>query len=197
MCYTYAVIRSFGDGSTEDLWNGKRSARARRFAVMEQAAMRKLMLLNAATTLADLAGVPGNALEALKGSLKGWHSIRINRQWRVIFRWFNDGPHRVKITDYHLGDRRSMIPKHRIPPHPGEILLEEFLVPSRMTQAQLAGKMRVPLQRVNEVVNGKRGITAETALLLSTVWDVSPEMWLNLQATYDLAIARQKMKRAG
>lgn len=89
-----------------------------------------------------------------------------------------------------------MIPTYRIPPHPGEILLEEFLVPSRMTQAQLAGKMGVSIQRVNEIVNGKRGITAETALLLSRIWDVSPEMWLNLQATYDLAVARQKMKRA-
>ena len=90
-----------------------------------------------------------------------------------------------------------MIPKHRIPPHPGEILLEEFLVPERMTQSQLAPKMGVPVQRVNEIVKGKRGITAETALLLSRVWDVAPEMWLNLQATYDLAVARQKMKRAG
>ena len=95
------MIRSFADDATEDLWDGEMTARARRFSAIEKAAMRKLMLLNAATKLGDLDGVPGNWLEALKGNLRGWHSIRINKQWRVIFRWRDDGPHDVKITDYH------------------------------------------------------------------------------------------------
>ena len=86
-----------------------------------------------------------------------------------------------------------MIPNNRIPTHPGEILLEEFLVPMEMSQTQLAATMSVPIQRVNTLVSGKRGVTPETAILLSRVFKASPEFWMNLQAGYDLAIAEQKM----
>ena len=86
-----------------------------------------------------------------------------------------------------------MIPNNRIPTHPGEILLEEFLVPMEMSQTQLAEAMGVPIQRVNTLVSGKRGVTPETAILLSRVFKTSPEFWMNLQACYDLAIAEQKM----
>ena len=89
-----------------------------------------------------------------------------------------------------------MIPKKRIPAHPGEILLEEFLTPMSMTQTQLAKAMNVPIQRVNTLVSGKRGITPETAILLSIVLKTSPEFWMNLQAGHDLAIAEQKMAHA-
>jgi antitoxin HigA-1 len=83
-----------------------------------------------------------------------------------------------------------MIPKNRIPTHPGEILQEEFLKELGITQVALAGHIGVPVQRINEIIRGKRGITSETAWLLSQAFDSTPEFWLNLQAAYDLAINR-------
>ena len=84
-----------------------------------------------------------------------------------------------------------MIPKHRAPTTPGEILLEEFLKPLGMTQVALAEKMGVPIQRVNTLINGKRAVSAETALLLAEVFDSTPEFWMNLQTRYDLEVARE------
>lgn len=72
----------------------------KRFGAIERAARRKLEMLNAAARLADLAVPPGNRLEALKGNRRGQHSIRINDQWRICFRW-SDGPEDVEIVDYH------------------------------------------------------------------------------------------------
>ncbi len=79
-----------------------------------------------------------------------------------------------------------MIPTHRSPTHPGEILLEEFLVPLGIAQVLLASHIGVPVQRVNELIRGKRGVTPETAWLLSKALGTSPEFWLNLQASFDL-----------
>lgn len=83
-----------------------------------------------------------------------------------------------------------MIPTHRLPTHPGEILRSELLEPLGLTQVELARDMGVPVQRVNELVNGKRGITAETAWKLSRRLGTSPEFWMNLQTARDLARAR-------
>ena len=83
-----------------------------------------------------------------------------------------------------------MIPKNRVPPHPGEILLEEFLVPLGLTQVQLAEWIHVPVQRINQIVKGKRGITPDTAWLLAGAFGTSPELWINLQTTHDLARSR-------
>jgi addiction module HigA family antidote len=77
------------------------------------------------------------------------------------------------------------------PIHPGEILLEEFLKPMGVSINRLARDIVVPPGRISEIVNGKRGITADTALRLARFFDVSPELWLGLQAEYDLRIARQ------
>jgi len=85
-----------------------------------------------------------------------------------------------------------MIPKNRPPTPPGEILLEEFLKPMRLTQTALAEKMSVPLQRVNTLINGKRAVTADTALLLSEIFGTSPEFWMNLQTQCDLYEARRR-----
>lgn len=93
------MIRSFRDSETERIWNGEFS---RRLPTDIQAiALRKLRLLNNAKLLADLAVPPNNRLEALKGDRKGQHSIRINRQWRICFRWSEGGPTDVEIVDYH------------------------------------------------------------------------------------------------
>ena len=89
-----------------------------------------------------------------------------------------------------------MIPKHRKPSHPGEILLEEFLAPMRLSQVELARRMEVPVQRVNTLINGKRDITAETAILLSRVLKTSPEFWMNLQDARDLYEAREHLAHA-
>ena len=83
-----------------------------------------------------------------------------------------------------------MLPEQRIPTHPGEILSEEFLKPLDLTQVALAEHIGVPVQRVNEIVRGKRGVTAETAWLLSGAFGTTPDFWINLQASYDLATRR-------
>ncbi len=80
-----------------------------------------------------------------------------------------------------------MIPKNRIPTHPGKILLEEFLLPLEITQVALAAHLGVSVQRVNELVRGKRGITPDTAWLLAQAFRTSPEFWVNLQTAFDLA----------
>ena len=89
-----------------------------------------------------------------------------------------------------------MLPKHRPPTHPGEILLEEFLKPIGMTQTTLAEKLGVPIQRVNTLINGKRGVTAETALLLAKLFETTPQFWMNLQTAWDLWSAQRKLNRA-
>jgi addiction module HigA family antidote len=86
----------------------------------------------------------------------------------------------------------AMLPKNRPPTPPGEMLLEEFLKPRGVTQVDLAARMGVPIQRVNTIVNGKRGITAETAILLSEALDTTPEFWMGLQVDYDLWHALRK-----
>ncbi len=78
------------------------------------------------------------------------------------------------------------IPTHREPTHPGEMLREEFLIPMAISQKELADAIRVPYQRVNELVNQKRGITPSTALRLGKFFSVSPSFWLNLQDRWDL-----------
>ena len=85
-----------------------------------------------------------------------------------------------------------MLPENRIPTHPGEILLEEFLVPMNISQVAFAAHIGVPTQRVNEIVRGKRGVTPETAWLLAEALGTSPEFWLNLQTNYDLVRFRPK-----
>ena len=96
------MIRSFGDSGTEDFFHGRRSQRSRRLpANIRNVALRKLDTLNAAANVDDLRSPPGNRLEALKGDLKGFHSIRINDQWRVLFRWNDGSAEEVQIVDYH------------------------------------------------------------------------------------------------
>lgn len=89
-----------------------------------------------------------------------------------------------------------MIPTNRIPTHPGEILLEEFLVPSKMTQAELAKRMGVPVQRINTLIDGKRDITPETAILLDRIFKTGPEVWMNLQRNRDLWLTQERLKKA-
>jgi addiction module HigA family antidote len=84
------------------------------------------------------------------------------------------------------------IPTYRPPTHPGEILMEEFLKPMGMTQRELANAIHVPYQRVNEIINGRRGVTASTALRLSRYFDTTPDFWMNLQLRWDLYFTQRK-----
>lgn len=89
-----------------------------------------------------------------------------------------------------------MIPKHRSPVHPGEILVEEFLAPKGISQVELARRMGVPVQRVNTLINGKRDMSAETAILLSRALKTSSEFWMNLQVVCDLYEAQRLLEHA-
>jgi len=84
------------------------------------------------------------------------------------------------------------IPTNRTPTHPGEMLLEEFLKPIGVTQKQLSVAVHVPFQRINELVNGKRGITPSTALRLSVFFGNTADFWMNLQQRWDLYWAKVK-----
>lgn len=92
------MIKSFGSSDTEALFNDRRVAR---FRAIERPARRKLLYLNQARSLGDLLVPPGNRLEALKGDRKGQHSIRVNEQWRICFRWSDGHAYEVVIVDYH------------------------------------------------------------------------------------------------
>jgi addiction module HigA family antidote len=88
-----------------------------------------------------------------------------------------------------------MFPKRRKPTHPGEVLIEEFLKPSRMTQVEFAKQIRVPVERFNTLINGKRYLSPETAILLSRAFKTTPGFWMNLQSACDLH--RQDVQRGG
>lgn len=84
------------------------------------------------------------------------------------------------------------IPTHRTPTHPGEILLEEFLNPMGLTQVALAEGIQVPYQRVNDIINGRRGITSSTALRLGRFFEMSPDFWMNLQLRWEMYFTQKK-----
>ena len=83
------------------------------------------------------------------------------------------------------------IPTNRTPTHPGEMLLEEFLNPMGLTQRDVANAIRVPYQRINDIVNGRRGITPSTALRLAKYFNMSPDFWMNVQLRWDMYFAQQ------
>ncbi len=96
------MIRSISDSTTQDIFDGENSKASRKLPrVLHERARRLLDLLNSATRLEDLRIPPGNRLEALKGQHKGFHSVRINDQWRIIFKWFDGYAESVQIVDYH------------------------------------------------------------------------------------------------
>ena len=97
------MIVPFRDKATEDLYHGRKTKEVRRFPTdIIKTTLRKLDLLNAAADLRDLQSPPGNRLKALSGDLKGFHSIRVNDQWRIIFQWEEKNVHNVMLTDYQV-----------------------------------------------------------------------------------------------
>ena len=95
------MILSFGDKVTDDLFNGIGSKRARVFQAILKVVRRKLDMVNTASRLDDLMSPPNNRLELLKEELKGFYSIRVNDQYRIIFKWQNGNAHEVRVLDYH------------------------------------------------------------------------------------------------
>jgi proteic killer suppression protein len=96
------LIASFGDAATADLFHGRKTARVRRFPTdVVRVALRKMDAVNAAAKLDDLKAPPGNRLEALKKGLAGMHSIRVNDQWRLVFRWAEGKVEALSLADYH------------------------------------------------------------------------------------------------
>ena len=96
------MIVSFGDRPTEDLYHNRPTSRARRFpGNIIGLALVKLDMLDAAYSILDLASPPGNRLEALRGELRDFYSMRVNEQWRLVFRWEKNGAHDVRLMDYH------------------------------------------------------------------------------------------------
>lgn len=96
------MIRSFGNRLADDLFHDRLTGATRRFPPeLRRSAQRKLQYLNVAVRLRDLAAPPGNRLESLKGDRRGCHAIRINDQWRIVFRWEADGVIAVEVVDYH------------------------------------------------------------------------------------------------
>jgi antitoxin HigA-1 len=91
----------------------------------------------------------------------------------------------------------SVLALERPPTHPGEVLLEEYLKPAALSQVEAARRMGIPLNRLNEVIRGRRGVSADTALRLATLLDTSAELWLGLQTDWDLWHAAQALRRAG
>jgi proteic killer suppression protein len=93
------VLRSFADKEAERIWERKQSKKFN--DATQRAVLKKLVILDAAETIEDLRVPPGNRLEKLKGDREGQHSVRVNQQWRVCFRWTDAGPEEVEIVDYH------------------------------------------------------------------------------------------------
>ena len=102
MVNTRGVIVSFGDDGTSDLFHGTNSARLRRFPPdVQRRALRKLDMLNAASHINDMRVPPANRLEKLAGDLEGFWSVRVNEQWRIIFKWTGETAAEVRLVDYH------------------------------------------------------------------------------------------------
>jgi len=165
------VIVSSRDSRTRDFACGKR---IKAFCRFERSARLKLDRLETATSLRDLAVLPGNRFETLLGDRKGQYSIRTNDQWWTCFRWPGGslGPSSVEIVDYYWESHMAVTGIH-----PGEHLAEE-LQALDMSAAELARKLGVPTNRVTQILHGTRPVTGDT--------------WLNLQNLYDLRLAQKK-----
>lgn len=193
------MIRSFADKRTGDIFSGK-PVKTGFPSDLVVAARCKLDMLDSVSTLESLKCPPSNKLHPLKGDRKGQHAIWINAQRRLCFVWLDGDAHDVEITDYHqertMSIPREKIQMQRLPTTPGEMLLKEFLEPNEMSARALARDLGVPPNRITSIINGKRAITAETAVLLEQRLGMPGEFWMKLQSSYDLALARLRQSEA-
>jgi len=169
-------------------------------ADIQRRAHNKLLTLYACTALDTLRIPPSNHLEALKGNRTGQHSIRINKQWRICFRWQNGNTHDVDGAQRRWRSKSQITTKihstmtlnklYEIAP-PGRILREEFLEDSGITQTALAKALGLTQPRLNELLQGRRRLTADDALRLSRFFGTDAQFWMNLQSAYDLLTAER------
>jgi addiction module HigA family antidote len=179
------MIRSFADPETELIWSGRRSRRLP--SDIQNIALRKLRLLNQAKVLNDLRVPPGNRLEALKADV--WDSTRSESTTNGV-----SALHGRK-EDRQMSKSSTTTPKGGLlhNPRPGEILLEEFLKPMGLSQNALARAIHVAPRRINEIVLGKRDVTADTDLRLARYFGLSEGFFLGLQIDYDLMQRRREI----
>jgi addiction module HigA family antidote len=138
-------------------------------------ARKRLRWLDAATSLADLGAIRGNRLEALKRDRAGQHSRRRNRG--------------LPFKEGSVMDQRKTLP----PIHPGKLLRDE-LGEIGVSLNELGRALRVPMNRISAIVNGKRAITVDTAMRMARYFGTSPKYWLNLQSAYDLEVAEREIR---
>ncbi len=163
---------ALGDQATRLIWEGWLTPTAPEN--VQVLARRKLRLLNNVCSLEDIRAIRTLELSP-PASRHGRYRIRISRGWWLAFRWHKSGVTHVK----------------RLPNiHPGKILHEDFMLPWQISQNALARAAGVPPRRINEIVLGKRGISADTAIRLSEIFGMSERFWFGLQADYDLEEAR-------
>ena len=153
-CYYANVIQSLAHKGSKDVFNGRNTHTARKACPR---------------MLGELRIPPGNRLEELVYNRRGQRSIRINQRYRICFNGPKAGLWMLKSRFSSEGCRRKRmlrVPKNREPTHPGETILEEFLEPTGLSQQSLSSSIRVSYQRINEIVNGRRGIIPATAFRL-------------------------------
>ena len=172
------MIQSFADPEAELIWSGRRSRRLP--ADIQNVALRKLRLLNQARALDDLRVPPGNRLEALKADRKASTRFGSTISGAYVLCGMTEDRSMSKssTTTARAGLLRN--------PHPGEILLEEFLKPMGLSQNALARAVHVAPRRINEIVLGKRAITADTELRLARYFAMSEGFFIGLQTDYEL-----------
>jgi antitoxin HigA-1 len=167
------MIQSFRDKRTKRLFDGKRVPEFQAFA---RQAEKRLRVLDAADTIEALMMMPSNHFKALTGQRQGEYvSNGAQPAQRIL---------RLLITN-----RRKRSTMAREPIHPGEILADE-LEELGISAAELARKIKVPPNRISQILSGKRSITADTALRLGKWLGTGPKIWLNLQQSYDLDLAK-------
>jgi addiction module HigA family antidote len=169
------------------IWSGRRSRKLP--ADIQNVALRKLRLLNQARVLNDLRVPPGNRLEALKADRRD--SIRSASTINGASVSFGMREDRHMSRSSTTTARGALLRN----PHPGEILLEEFLKPMDLSQNGLARAVHVAPRRINEIVLGKRDITADTDLRLARYFGLSEGFFLGLQMDYDLMQRRREIDR--
>jgi antitoxin HigA-1 len=180
------MIVSYRDGKTERLAIGEH---VKEFSGFARQAGTRLDRLDAATSLQDLAAIGGNRLEALKGD-RGPVQHPYQRPVAELLRMARRVLRPSQCRDHGLSLKEA--PMARTPIHPGEHLAEE-LRELGISAAELARQIEVPVNRVTEIMNGQRGVTADTALRLGHWFGTSPEYWLNLQKLYELRLAREEV----
>jgi addiction module HigA family antidote len=183
------VIRSWRSAASRKFWQGERPNRFRGLDVGP--AIDLLLALNVAEMLQDLSPLKSVGLHKLKGDRKGQWAMTVNGPWRICFEFRKGDAHNVEIVNYHRG---SITTEDRVMPpiaHPGRLLRRE-LKARGISANRLALDLGVPSGRVTDILNGRRSITADTAVRLGRFFGNRPQFWLDLQGQYEIALVERE-----